>query len=163
MLALDDEKWRHMLGGCRRPFDPRPWLDLLETRKDNAAVWKAFWEELHHQGDVGEASYATVPHLVRIYRGLGQFDWNPYAIVALIELCRGERDNPPLPQWVNEDYLREIDQLAETGIAQFHQTKNLEDVRAVLSVLADAKGARVHAKFLIEYCEDELLEMESKL
>ncbi|HEY4053482.1 MAG TPA: hypothetical protein VGL74_07060 [Terriglobales bacterium] len=99
MLPLEDEKWSHMLGGYRTPFDPRPWLGLLEAGKDNAVVWKALWEDLHHQGDVGEASYATVPHLVRVYRGLGQFDWNAFAIVATIELCRGERDNPPLPKW----------------------------------------------------------------
>ena len=58
------------------PFDPRPWLTLLETGNDRDAVWEAFWENLHHQGHVGEASYATVPHLVRIYRQLGIFDWN---------------------------------------------------------------------------------------
>ena len=151
------------VGGYRTPFDPRPWLALLETGKDNAAVWKAIWGDLHHQGDVGEASYATVPHLVRVYRGLGQFDWNAYAIVAIVELCRGERDNPPLPKWVEEDYFCAIQQLAETGIAQFHKLKEVENVRAALSILALAKGARAHAKFLVEYGEDELLEMESKL
>jgi len=57
------------------PFDPRPWLTLLETGNDRCCVG-AFSENLHHQGDVGEASYATVPHLVRIYRQLGIFDWN---------------------------------------------------------------------------------------
>jgi hypothetical protein len=152
-----------MLGGYRTPFDSRPWLAFLETGKDNAGVWKALWEDLHHQGDVGEASYVTVPHLVRIYRGLGQFDWNANPIVATVELCRGERDNPPLPKGVEEDYLRAIQQLAETGITQFHKLKEVEDVRAVLSILALAKGARAHAKFLLEYGEDELLEMESKL
>jgi hypothetical protein len=64
---------------------------------------------------------------------------------------------------VEEDYFRAIQQLAETGIAQFHKLEEVEDVRAVLSILALAKGARAHAKFLLEYGEDELLHMQWKL
>ncbi|PYV57498.1 MAG: hypothetical protein DMG98_10295 [Acidobacteria bacterium] len=163
MFSLDDERWDVLKGGYRVSFDPRPWLGLLESGKDRSAVWEAFWENLHHHGDVGEASYATVPHMVRIYSKLGVFDWHAFAIVACIELCRGERDNPPLPRWLEEDYSRAIHELAETGISQFLQLKDVEDVRAVLSILAIAKGARLHAKFLLEFTDDELLELESKL
>jgi hypothetical protein len=163
MLPLDDERWNHLHGGYRIPFDPRPWIALLETGNDNRAVWEAFWENLHHQGDLGEASYATIPYVVRIYRRLGVFDWNAYAIVAIVELCRGERANPPVPAWLEEDYSCAIQELAETGAAQFSGLKTVEDVRAVLSILAIAKGARLHAKFLVGYDDAELLEMESKL
>ncbi len=145
------------------PFDPRPWLTLLETGNDRGAVWETFWENLHHQGDVGEASYATVPHLVRIYRQLGIFDWNAYGIVTCIELCRGEGSNPAVPQFLEEDYFLAIQDLAGTAIAQFSLVKESEDVRSLLSILALSKGARVHAKFLFNYCEDKLLELESKL
>jgi len=74
MLSLDDERWRTLEGGYRMPFDPRPWLERLATGKENDVVWHEFWEELHHQGDVGVASYATVLPLVQIYRQLGVFD-----------------------------------------------------------------------------------------
>jgi hypothetical protein len=52
------------------------------------------WEELHHQGDVGDASYAAVPELVRIHRDGRAADWNLYAMVAIIELARTESQNP---------------------------------------------------------------------
>ena len=35
-----------------------------------------------------------------------------------------------------------------------------ETVRAILSISAIAKGLRTHGKFLVEYSEAELLEME---
>jgi hypothetical protein len=40
------------------------------------------------------------------------------------------------------------------------QTKNAEEIRAILSILAIFAGARTHAKILINYSTEELLEME---
>ncbi len=124
MLGLDDERWKELEGGYRVPFDPRPWLALLESGKDNEAVWEAFWENLHHQGDVGEASYATVPHLVKIYKQRGTFDWNAFAIVSCVDLCRESRSNPPLPGWLKDEYFVAIQELATVGIDQFSQAES---------------------------------------
>lgn len=148
-----------MLGGYRVPFDPRPSLALLKSGEDRKAAWEVFWENLHHQGDVGEASYATVPHLVRIYRELQVFDWNVYGIVGIVELCRGERQNAALPSFMEADYFHAIQELAEYGIRQLPGVRDPEDVRAILSIVALSKGIRLHAKFLLEYGEDELKEM----
>ena len=163
MLSLDDERWTTLEGGYRMPFDPRPWLQRLATGKENEVVWHEFWEELHHQGDVGVASYATVPHLVRIYRELGGVDWNPYAIVACIDLCRTEPRNPPLPDWLKDDYFLAIQNLSDYGMLQWRQVKAANDSRGILAIMAIAKGLRVQARFLVDYTDDELLDMESKL
>jgi hypothetical protein len=88
-----DARWSNMTGGYKMPFDPRPLLKRLETDSDTTEVWHELWEELHHQGDVGEASFAAVPFLVRSYRKRGVLDWNTYAIVAIIELARKEGNN----------------------------------------------------------------------
>jgi hypothetical protein len=111
MLSLDDERWKHLTGGYKIPFDPRPSLRKLENHQQSAAAWEELWEELHHQGDVGDASYATVPELVRIHRIGGTADWNLYAIVAIIELARTESQNPEVPDWLREDYFRSIQEL----------------------------------------------------
>src|ERR1700676_3971721 len=92
MLSLDDNRWTNMTGGYRVKCDPRPLLAQLESEQTRKTAWPGLWEELHHQGDAGEASYASVPHLVRIHRTSGVVDWNTYAIVAIIELARG-KDN----------------------------------------------------------------------
>jgi len=44
----------------------RAGLQRLAAGMDRDAAWAELWQGLHHQGDVCEASYAAVPHLVRI-------------------------------------------------------------------------------------------------
>ena len=88
MLEQTDNRWPTLTGGRRTQIDPRPLLMKLESGQEIDEVWTALWDELHHQGDVGEGSYACVPHLVRIYRRHSETDWNTYAIVAIIELAR---------------------------------------------------------------------------
>jgi hypothetical protein len=160
MLSLDDKRWQNLEGGYRAQFDARPLLSDLETNKNASAAWHELWYGLHHQGDVGAASYATVPHLVRIYRKRREIDWNTYAIVAVIELARDDGKNPKVPKWLEDDYFKAIRDLAEIGAAEVLQTKDPEEIRAILSILAISAGARTHAKFLIDYSAEELLEME---
>jgi hypothetical protein len=163
MLSLDDNRWNTLTGGYRMKCDPRPLLAGLESEQNRETAWRELWEELHHQGDVGEASYASVPHLVRIHRKSGIVDWNTYAIVAIIELARGKGNNPEVPKWLEEDYLRAIRELAEIGAAEIWRTEEAEAVRAILGVIAIAKGLRTHGRFLVEYSEDELLDFESRV
>jgi hypothetical protein len=162
MLSLDDERWSSLEGGYRIKFDPRPLLLRLEAGRNVDTVWHELWEELHHQGDVGEASYAAVPHLVRIHRQRGFVDWNTYGMVATIELARGQGNNPAVPKWLEEDYFAAIQELAKLGSGEVLQAEGQVAVRAILSILAIAKGARTHGRFLADYSDDELLDIESR-
>jgi hypothetical protein len=161
MLPLDDPRWSQMNGGYRIPFDPRPMLAEIEAGRDIEALWHDFWGELYHQGDVGEASYATVPHLVRIHRQRNAPEWNTYALVAAIELAREERNNPELPPWLREGYFESIRELAEMGIRELRQAESKEEIRGILCILALHKGVRTYARFLLDYSEEELIEIES--
>ena len=162
MLAADDHRWGTLKGGYRTPLDPRPLVKKLDDKKSVEEAWSELWNELHHQGDVGEASYAAVPLLLDVHRRRGVADWNTYAIVSIIELARTENRNPEVPAWLSEDYFNAIQELAKIGITEILNVSDSESVRAILSVIALAKGLRTHAKFLIEYAEDELQEIESK-
>jgi len=117
------------------------------------------WTELHHQGNVGDASYAAVPHLVRIYREHCAIEWNTYAIVVIIELARNREHNPVVPEYLRESYFEAIRELAEIGMADLRHAKDLDQLRAILAVIALSKGLRVHAKYLIYYSEQEMLEL----
>ena len=162
MLSFDDERWKGLLGGYRTPFDPRPLLKRLESSRHAKESWHELWENLHHQGDVGEASYAAIPHLVQIHRQRGAVDWNTYAILAVIELARENGKNPAVPEWLKEDYFKAIQDLAIIGAAELFRTNDSEEIRAILSVLALTKDARAHARILLEYSEQELLELEER-
>jgi hypothetical protein len=45
MLSFDDERWNHLKGGYKTPFDPRPSLRKLESQQDAATAWQELWEE----------------------------------------------------------------------------------------------------------------------
>jgi hypothetical protein len=163
MLSLNDDQWRDLRGGYRTRFDPRPLLAKLEAKEDLDTTWHALWGELYHQGDVGDASYAALPQIVRMYRDHAAVDWNTYAMVAIIELARGRGTNPEVPKWLEEEYFGAIRELAEIGTTDVSRAQSSEDVRAILGVLAIAKGLRIHGKFLVEYSDEELLELESRM
>lgn len=162
MQNVYDDRWHNLTGGYRTLLDPRPLLANLEAGRDTESTWRQLWGELHHQGNVGDASYAAVPLLVDIYRWQGIIDWNTYAMVATIELARTTGNNPDVPDWLNVDYFRAIRELAEIGAAEVVRAEEADVVRAILSVIAIAKGLRTHAKFLVDYTEDELLEIDSQ-
>lgn len=160
MLSFDDDRWDHLTGGYRTLFDPRPSLRKLENQQEIAVAWEDLWEELYHQGDVGDASYASVPELVRIHRNGSAADWNLYAIVAIIELARTESQNPELPDWLQEDYFRSIKELAQMGVKDMLSAEDSEAKRAILSIIAIANGLRIHGRFLVKYSGEELLAMD---
>jgi hypothetical protein len=126
-------------------------------------AWQELWDELHHQGDVGEASFAAVPYLVRDYRKRGVVESNTFAMVAVIELARKEGKNPDVPGWLEEGYFSAIRELATMGAADILRAKSPEDARCILSVLAIEKGLRTHGKFLVKYTEDDMLDIESRV
>src|SRR5579859_5844119 len=103
-MNLDDSRWSRLLGGYRVPYDPRNALHTLERTDETNGAWEELWSGLYHQGDVGEASYAAVPHLVRIQISRGTADWNTYALVAVIEIARRAGHNPELPTNLRDDY-----------------------------------------------------------
>jgi hypothetical protein len=134
----------------------------LENPSEQEAAWNDLWNELHHQGDVGDASYVAVPLLVEAHRKRGMPDWNTYAIVCTIELARTAEHNPKLPAWLSEYYFQAIQDLAKIGIRELALTDDFESVRAIMAIIALAKGIRTHAKFLVEYTDSELQEIASR-
>jgi hypothetical protein len=160
MLSWDDERWNGLEGGYRTPFDPRPLLKKIESGTDLKTTWHELWGELHHQGDVGEASYAAIPHLLRIHRN-GMPGWYLYAMVATIELARDNERNSKVPEWLEKDYFAAIHELAEIGIKEFAKVSSPEVIRTVLALLAIDKGFRTYGRMLLDYSEEELLEFES--
>ncbi len=138
MLPLSDPVWKTFKGGYRVLYDASVALARLEAGED---VWDELWQELHHQGDLGEASYASVPHLVRICAARRTRDWNVYALVATIEVERHRRSNPPIPEWVRADYEKALTELLALGLSDLGRVEDAMTIRSILGVVALAKGA----------------------
>ncbi len=98
-MSLDDPRWGELEGGYRGAlYDASAALKRLEAVNDiesTKKVYQELWDNLHHQGDVGLASYYAVPHLVRIAQEKKLVDYNVLGLVSLIEIQR-HKENPPL-------------------------------------------------------------------
>jgi len=137
LLPLSDPKWKELTGGYKIPYDASVALSRLERGED---VWNELWQELHHQGDVGEASYAAVPHIVRIAAKLSRRDWNLYGLLSTIEIERHRKSNPPLPPWLTESYRLAWRTLLDIALEDLRVLTERETVQSILGVLALAKG-----------------------
>ncbi len=112
MIPLNDARWKDFEGGYRMPYDASVALIKFEAAEDKAEVYKIFkelWNELHHQGDVGLASYFSLPHILRISKEKRFVDFNVFGLVAVIETER-HNGNPALPVEYEEQYSEEIKQ-----------------------------------------------------
>jgi len=137
MLSLDDPRWETLSGGYRIPYNPTPALRRLESGED---VWDALWEDLHHQGDIGDASYAAVPHIVRIGKALPKRDWNFYGLVSVIETERHRKTNPQPLDWLAESNQSERQEMQELASQDLKVVNDQETIKSILGTLALAKG-----------------------
>jgi hypothetical protein len=155
-MQLDDELWNGLCGGYGEPYDPRGAIRRL--LENDSSAWDELWEELHHQGDVGEASYAALPALVRVHQRRGIPDWNTYALAATIEEARRNPKNPPVPDWLLPDYKAAWSELETLALRELPAANSNELTDSIIAALALAKQ-RVTLARMAMLTEDERQEM----
>lgn len=156
MLPLNDPRWSTLAGGYNTPYDPSHALRRLEAGED---VWDELWEELHHQGDVGEASYATVPHLVRIAKSLPRRDWNLYGLVSTIEVERHRKSNPMLPRWLVRDYKEAMAGVLELALTDLRSETDRATILSILGAIALSKGYVTLGAMISHSDDSEIVEV----
>lgn len=161
MLSLEDRKWQQLHGGYRVPYDASV---ALRSMQDGVDVWDELWQELHHQGDVDIASYASVPQLVRIASSTIALDWNFYGLLATIEISRYRKCNPAMPTWLKADYDDAWAQAFALALVDLDSKIDNPTTTAILVVLALAKGELKLGAMLSGLDESELDEwLEERL
>lgn len=154
MLNLDDPAWAIFDGGYRIPYDVSKSLRRLEAGEvERNVVWEELIEELHHQHDVGIASYAAVPHLVRICRQKQWLDWKVFALVGWIEDARHLEGNPLLPDWLEADYKTAIHDLFVFGAENADRTWSKELSFSFLIIAAFALNLVAHGRLLNHFSD----------
>lgn len=143
MIPLIDSRWKEFEGGYRIPYDASAPLKRLEqatTDVEVNAVFSELWDELHHQGDVGLASYLSVPHLIRIAKERNLYDWNVFGLVTIIEIQR-HKNNPKLPVEYEDSYLKSIQkELPDLVKEVINNNWDVTMASTILSALAVSKG-----------------------
>ena len=154
LIPLHDPRWQDFKGGYGVAYDPSKALDALEKGEDS---WGELWENLHHQGDVGVASYATVPHIARIVSHGWAKSWHPYGLVATIEIERHRKSNPDIPEWLNDTYTQAIQNLARSGASELLSTTDPLLVQCIIGLLA---LSRSHVKLGALICNLDQSEID---
>jgi hypothetical protein len=139
MLPLTDPRWKSLRGGYKIVYDASEPLRRMQAGEN---VWDDLWENLHHQGDLGDAAYAAVPHLVEIGGASARRDWNFYGLLSVIEVERHRRSNPEVPDWLAPAYEEAWARLLPMALADLAAEQDGVTLRAILGVVALAKGAR---------------------
>lgn len=157
-FKFKDYDWLGLDGGYRIPYDPREAIIELKDKQYSDKAWDKLWNNLHHQGDIGVASYAAVTALVElnVKQDLG---WNLYSLVSCIELCRFNNKNPNLPDWLSDDYKEALQQLLEIACKRFVEVQNETEIRAMLGYIAIAKGNYKYGELMSYYSEKEISEI----
>lgn len=160
-MDLDSNVWKDFNGGYKTPYNAsRPLKKLRDTTEpsETAALFKELWENLHHQGDVGIASYLAVPHLVAICINKNSLDWNYIGLCVLIENCRLEDHNPELPYEFGDFYFDALTQFEKYLLANFKSITDQSALRLTLALLATVNGQPGLGKLIEKLDEDVISE-----
>ena len=102
----------------------------------------SLWSALCHQGDVYTASYAALPHLVRIVdENPNRFRWTLLALVEAIESARLQGRGPAITDHLREAYKTAIKKIHAVAARLMDTIEPTElELRTILSACASAKG-----------------------
>lgn len=161
MISLDDKIWKDLTSGYKILYDVSPVLKRLEITNDPSTedeIWKELWEELHHQGDIGTASYLTIPHLIRIAKAKRKIDFNIFGLFSTIEIQRHVEGNPEIPSEFRNDYLNSFKEIVE--LAQLIENDNWDNTltSCVLSAIAVSKGQIKLGKILLDLEDSDMID-----
>jgi len=159
-VDFNDPRWTGLHGGYRIPYDPRAAIRAIAEGAGAAAAWQELWNGLHHQGDVGEAFYAAVPHLVRIHADRGVPKPDTYALEATIGDARQHGGgNPEIPAFLREGYDAAWRHLTDMGLRELGAVSAPAAVSAIIAAIAIGKGMPALGRMAMLVDEDERKEM----
>ena len=143
MLSLDSPKWaelEHAYGPASDIPDLLRQLERMPPSDGEKEPWFSIWSSLAHQGDVYSASFAAVPHVVRILaQAPDKTDFSYFQFPAWVEICR-QKKSVPIPRELETDYYSALQQLPSLVAAVADRDWNEGFLLSALSAIAAAKG-----------------------
>ncbi|ACE92879.1 MULTISPECIES: hypothetical protein [Rhizobium] len=167
MLSLDSRRWSE-LRHCYGPAANTPeLLKALErsagpTAAGDAEPWFSLWSSLCHQGDIYTASYAAVPHIVRIALTTATpIDFSFYQLPACIEVSRKAGRGPEIPSDLQEAYQQAIASLTECVSIHRHEAWSRSTFLSASAAQAIAKGHIDIAEAILNLDDDIIVRINN--
>lgn len=144
MLALDSPRWSELRTAYGVAVDIPEMLRDLESVPNSQDYrdepWFSIWSALAHQGDVYSASFAAVPHVVRVLSSAPERAGPDYFhFPAWVEICR-RRTREEVPEDLQDGYTSALDQLPALAAAAASRPWDEGMLQSVLAAVAIVKG-----------------------
>lgn len=149
-----EDEWETLLGGYKVPYDPRDAILRLESVPMDESAWGELFENLHHQGDLGEASYASIPMLVDVFQDKPR-NWRFYCLISLVESERCRGTNPSVPVWLYDTYTNAIKIAKELALIDLETSTDRELIQCAMAVVAFAADSWPLGALLLNADKDE--------
>jgi hypothetical protein len=160
-MDLDNKIWSTANGGYKVPYNasrPLRKLRVATTPDEMNGIFAELWENLHHQGDVGLASYLAVPELISTCITKRSLDWNYIGLCVVIENCRIDTNNPELPAEYHEAYFDSLSHFEKYLLLHFKSITDRTSLRMALALFAILNGQPGLGKAIGMLDEDLLTE-----
>ena len=151
-LPLNDPRWQSYSGGYKVPYDASKALRRLSNEGPSDDLWDEFWQELYHQGSIGPASYAAIPHLLEWVKQSQKLYWQVFSLVATIELARKNNEAPP-PE-LEASYFQAIKDIPAWVGRHSDTAWNATLTYNIVTCIALAKEQHLLAEAYLELNED---------
>ena len=143
MLTLDSPKWSELLhayGAATNIPGLLRQLEKMPPYEGETEPWFSIWSALAHQGDVYSASFAAVPHVVRILaQAPDKADFSYFQFPAWVEICR-QKKSVAIPEELEADYFAALRQLPALVAQAADREWDEALLICALSAIAASKG-----------------------
>ena len=160
MLPLDSQEWSQLQDAFGAATNIPSLLDQLAAnplphRDYRDEPWFSLWSSLCHQENVYDASYAAVPHIVRIGTAApAPIDFGFFQLPACIEIARKKGRGPDLPPQLAEAYFAALRGLHDCAFRHAADDWDQNMAVCVAAALAVAKGQHELADALMNLDPD---------
>ena len=166
MLDLDSPDWSELQHAYGTAEDIPSLLRDLERFPPDVAhdngTWHTLWSSLCHQSDIYSASFAAVPHIVRLAVASPDRISASYILLpTCIEASRLSCSSTPVPVNLAESYFRAIGALPSIVAACFDRDWDDDFARTATAALCAAKGHGSLAYAILDLSEDVLEEFNN--
>ncbi len=160
MLQLEDPRWSTLSHAYGVAGDiPKLLRDLTAATEPKDGYrdepWFSLWSSLCHQGDVYDASYAALPHIVEIgCNTKGPIDFSFFQLPAAIEIARDNGSGPPVPDDLAAAYSEGLARLIECTMLHGNDPWDQSTLLSAMCAQAVAKGHTKVAEAIMNFDEE---------